>query len=411
MLAEGKVVMAADRRKEVDRIVSKVSTQHQRRGRLAAALLIGVERFLRPMTVDGQAVRSVLLLEYRLPLGCVVHMTPVLEAIKRSRPVVEITIATRAIGLEVLRHSRFVDHLIDAPDPTTDFASAVLGLRKELRLRGLRPECVLTGASDQRTRIALMGLLGSSGWRGGYTQTCGLYHRPLVYDTAHSLIANNLRLGKLLACDAMITRPRVFFSSAAVNRAVELLHVANPCGRPVAIFATQNSGGQRTGWHIERFAAVIRHAAQRGFAVVHVGTAAEREAIDTIRIAADGIGTSVSGQTTVSELAALLAMSDVMVTLDTGPMHVGRAVGVPMVVLGPSWQRPVEWLPLGLQNVRILRGEDRADVPDDYRLDEISAESVIGALDELMQGYPPSKEARAERVREGLSEIDHLAVR
>ena len=34
-------------------------------------------------------VRSVLFLEYMLPLGCVVHMTPTFEAIKRSRPEIE----------------------------------------------------------------------------------------------------------------------------------------------------------------------------------------------------------------------------------------------------------------------------------------------------------------------------------
>jgi ADP-heptose:LPS heptosyltransferase len=111
----------------------------------------------------------------------------------------------------------------------------------------------------------------------------------------------------------------------------------------------------------------------------------------------------------VTELAALLAMSDAMVTLDTGTMHVGRAVKTPMVVLGPSWQKPIEWMPLGVKNVRILRGEDRDTVPEGYRLDEISAESVIEALDDLMRVYPGSAEARERRVGESLSVVDHLS--
>lgn len=78
-----------------------------------------------------------------------------------------------------------------------------------------------------------------------------------------------------------------------------------------------------------------------------------------------------------------------------------------MVVLGPSWQRPLEWLPLKVENARILRGEDREDIPEGYRLDEISAERVIAAMDELIGVYPASEAARAERVRESLSEIDH----
>ena len=112
----------------------------------------------------------------------------------------------------------------------------------------------------------------------------------------------------------------------------------------------------------------------------------------------------------MTELAAVLAMSDAMVTLDTGTMHIGRAVKTPMAVLGPSWQRPIEWLPLEVQNVRILRGVDRDDVPENYRLDEISAESVIAALDDLMRAYPADAKARESRVEQSLSAVDHLAL-
>jgi ADP-heptose:LPS heptosyltransferase len=175
---------------------------------------------------------------------------------------------------------------------------------------------------------------------------------------------------------------------------------------------TQISGGQRTGWHIERFVQVIRAAAlERHCAVVFVGTLAEAHAIDAIREAAGDIGTSFAGKTTVSQLAAVLALSDFAVTLDTGTMHVGRAAGLPMVVLGPSWQKPLEWMPLGVENVRILRGEDRPDIPEGYQLDEISAESVLAALDELMQLYPADSNLREARLRAGLSAIDHVAAR
>jgi ADP-heptose:LPS heptosyltransferase len=227
------------------------------------------------------------------------------------------------------------------------------------------------------------------------------------------LIGNNLRLANLVGCDvADRIEPRVFFSESDAATAKKLLGAANPESRPVVVMVTQNSGGQSTGWHTERFAAVIRHAAlERGLAVVYVGTAAEAAAIDAIREAAGGLGASIAGKTTVSELAAVLAVSDFVVTLDTGTMHVGRAVGVPMVVLGPSWQKPLEWMPLEVENVRILRGEDRVGAPEGYRLDEVSAEGVIAALEELAAIYPATEEARARRLQAGLSEIDHLAAR
>ena len=190
-----------------------------------------------------------------------------------------------------------------------------------------------------------------------------------------------------------------------------LVREVNPEARPLVAMVTQNSGGQATGWHTERFVRVIRHAAESGCAVMYMGTSGDGAALEMIRQAASGIGVSVAGRTSVTELAAVLAMSDAMVTLDTGTMHVGRAVKTPMVVLGPSWQRPTEWLPLEVENVRILRGVDRDSAPEGYRLDEISAESVIEALDDLLRRYPASAEARKNRLEQRLSSIDHLCER
>jgi ADP-heptose:LPS heptosyltransferase len=364
--------------------------------------------------VEPAQVKHVLVLEYRLPLGCVVHMTPVFEAIKRSASAtarkIAITVATRGLGLQVLRHSPFVDHLLETPDPTVDLAAAVRALRSQMRTRGIRPQCVLTGASDQRKKIALLAMLGSRGWRGGYTLAPALYHRPLTYDATLSLIGNNLRLAKLLACDSEITRPRVFLSRADAASAAALLQAANPQARPVVVMVTQTSGGQNTGWHTERFVEVIRHASDRGLAVVYAGTASETSSIEAIRQAAGGIGTSLAGKTTVSELAAVLALSDVAVTLDTGTLHVGRAAGVPMVILGPSWQKPLEWMPLGVENVRILRGQDRTGVPEGYRLDEVSSQAVIASLADLLAAYPPSAAAREARLQAAISSIDHLKI-
>ena len=225
-------------------------------------VVLGVERILRATGKTApDLVRKVLFVEHQIPLGCVVHQTPVYEAIKQARPEVEITVATRGLGLQVLRHSRFVDQLIETSDPTKTLARAALELRRELRRRAFRPDCVLTGAGDQRTWIALMELLGADGWRGGFTQSPGIYQRPLKYDYELSLIGNNLRLAGLVGCETTQTiEPKVFFSERELATAKRLLATANPEGKPVVVMVTQNSGGQSTGWHTDRFVEVIRAA-------------------------------------------------------------------------------------------------------------------------------------------------------
>jgi ADP-heptose:LPS heptosyltransferase len=377
---------------------------------LSSGAVMATERLLRGKRVapNPESVRHVLLLEYMLPLGCCVHLTPLYEAIKRSRPDVTVTVATRGLGIALLRHHAFVDYLIETPDPLHNTFAAARVLASELTKRSLRPHCTFTGASDQRSRIALLALLSGDGWRGGYTLAPQLYQRPLAANPELSLIDNNLRVAALAGCATEHLEPRVFFSSADVAAASAMAKGANPEGKPLLVMVTQNSGGQRTGWHAERFVEVLRHAQDvLGCAVVYVGTAADGLAIEELRQAAGGIGTVVAGKTSVTELAALLAMSDVAVSLDTGTMHIARAVGVPFVVLGPSWQRPIEWLPLGLARARILRGPDRLDVPQNYKLDEISATEVIEALDDLLTAYPPSAASRAERLQRSLSAVDH----
>ncbi len=377
---------------------------------MLARALLGVEKLLRWRigAVEPAKIRQVLVLEYMLPLGSCVHLTPLFEAMKISRPDVKVAVATRGLGAQVLRHSPYVDRLIETPDPLTDLSRAVRVLRRRLRDAKIEADWIWTGASDQRTRIALLGMLSAGGSRGGYTVNPGLYQRPLEYDRGLSLIVNNVRLVELVGARAEVLEPRVFFSQRDAEAMQAVMREVNSKGRPLVVMVTQNSGGQATGWHTDRFARVIRHAAGLGFAVVYVGTAPEEAAIKELRAAAGGIGVSVAGRTSVTEVAALLAMSDFMVTLDTGTMHVGRAVKTPMVVLGPSWQRPIEWLPLTVENVRILRGKDRDTVPEGYRLDEISVESVIEALDDLLRTHPPNAAVRQRRVEQSLSTVDHL---
>lgn len=377
---------------------------------LSSGAVMAAEHMLRGsrVTVDAGKVSSVLFLEYLLPLGCCVHLTPVYEAIKCFRPEVTVSVATRGLGLSVLRHNRSIDHLIETPDPLSDLSGATKVLRGELQRRKLQPDCTLTGAADQRTRIALLGLLSGGGWRGGFTLAPQLYQRALRYRWDSSQIDNNLQLADLIGAGAGHFEPRVYFSQADVDIARALSHEANPSGKPLVVMVTQGSGGQRTGWHQERFVEVIRHAHEvLGCAIAFVGTAADTAAVEGIRQAAGGVGTSLTGRTSVTELAALLALSDAAVSLDTGTMHVGRAVGVPMVVMGPSWQKPREWLPLETANVRILRGEDRAEVPPGYKLDEVEAPAVIASLTELLTAYPANPTDREERVRASTSAVDH----
>ncbi|MSR20982.1 MAG: glycosyltransferase family 9 protein [Gemmatimonadetes bacterium] len=120
--------------------------------------------------------------------------------------------------------------------------------------------------------------------------------------------------------------------------------------RPViGIFPGSNAPARR--WPTERFAAVARALAARGIRIVVMGGAGEAGLTALVAGAAD-TALDVGGRTDLADLAALLSLCDLVVTNDTGPMHLAGAVGTPTVSLwGPS--DPNEVRQVGASDARV----------------------------------------------------------
>ena len=65
---------------------------------------------------------------------------------------------------------------------------------------------------------------------------------------------------------------------------------------------------------------------------------------------------NLAGRINVKELGALLHRADVFLTADTGPMHIGSAVGAPLVVLSGAAD-PDRTGPLGRQDLVVINRE------------------------------------------------------
>lgn len=84
-----------------------------------------------------------------------------------------------------------------------------------------------------------------------------------------------------------------------------------------------------------------------------IGGRAEKERLEEINQKAGNSGQVLAGTLTINELAAFLAVSNLVITVDTGPMHIASAVGVPILALfGRSDSRV--WGPRGAED-RILK--------------------------------------------------------
>ena len=88
-------------------------------------------------------------------------------------------------------------------------------------------------------------------------------------------------------------------------------------------------------WRPERYAAVADHAAARGWRVVLLGgrSALERDTSDAILAAMTASALDLVGRDTLKQLPALLERADLLMTPDSGPMHIANAMGTKVLGL------------------------------------------------------------------------------
>lgn len=129
-------------------------------------------------------------------------------------------------------------------------------------------------------------------------------------------------------------------------------------------------------WPIERFAEVARALgpkAQASFVVL--GGPADAEACAALTELIGESAQNWCGRTSILELGGLLRDLDLLITVDSGPMHLAAAVGIPTVaIFGPT--DPIKTGPYGKQQ-RVVR--------DGLNLNDQCAAPVIDAALELLE--------------------------
>jgi len=331
-------------------------------------------------------IENFIVLQHASALGTAIHSTPLFSALKQAVPGANIAVIASGFSLDVLRHNPNVDTLIATPSPLKDLKASAQSLRQQFPFRGATPFATLAPTGNERTRMIFQAVLGGASTRVGFTVKPELFRVPLTFDNTRSQIANNLRIVEALGHKAAHFEPRIFFSEQELAGARELLTACGvEPGQPIAVFVTQTSVTQRKSWRPERFRETAVFLKERyGAHILFVGTASESPAIDELRSVLSFATTNIAGKTNLPQLAALMSLCTIGVTLDTGPLHVGRAAGLPMVIIAPAWSPPIEWLPVDNDRFRIFKNADMPSATPDYIIDEVSVAEVTGALEELL---------------------------
>lgn len=105
-------------------------------------------------------------------------------------------------------------------------------------------------------------------------------------------------------------------------------------GRPTLLISPCSSHALRN-WRADRYATVADHAASRGWRVVLCGgrSPLERDTADAILAAMASPAMDLVGKDTLKQLPALLERADLVMTPDSGPMHIANAMGAKVLGL------------------------------------------------------------------------------
>ena len=227
----------------------------------------------------------------------------------------------------------------------------LLGAARAWRRRGY--DLAINFEPDVRSNL----LLAASGaaWAAGYGSGGGgaLLDLALEYDVgAHT--SDNARRLVAAAFDRHPGGAAIGRLTIPADAARAAAHRLPRAGR--VLVGIHVSGGRAIKqWPVERFAEIGRRLISETDAlVVLTGSAADRPLVDRL---ADLLPAprviDVAGDPDLLSTAALLQRLDLLLTADTGPMHLASAVGTPVVaIFGPS--DPVRYAPRGARD-RVVR--------------------------------------------------------
>ena len=366
------------------------------------------------MTLDAPAPKHILVRELNW-LGDAVMSTAALQRLRQARPTARITVLSHEKLADLWKEQPFVDDVVAFSKQQSIWATA-------RSVKALQCDTGIAFPNSIRSALEL--------WLAGIPVRIG-YARP--WRTLFLSRPVNPRKGSIpmrkrserevrrLVSDGS-TRPVIPLAAHHLNDYLELtatlgavtvplpplIHVTEAEMRQTRAQFGVGSGqncwfglnpgaeyGTAKRWPREHFvaAAVMLHK-QTGCRWVLFGGQADRDA--TTQIASDierqtgkAITANLAGKTTLRQLAAALKSCELIITNDTGPMHLASAVGTPVVVPFGSTS-PEMTGPVFSNNARMIKSNApcapcfRRVCPIDLRcLTGIKPEAVVAAALEL----------------------------
>lgn len=309
-------------------------------------------------------------------IGDLLLTTPAIHAIRRAFPRARITALVGPHGREVIEDNPDVNDWIVFPAQEV-FRSLIQQFEWIRWMRRQRFQVAVVFHPHKWFHIATW--LAKIPRRVGYRRKLAFLLTETIPDTKAKRdrheVEYNLELARLLG--ASVDQPKLVFPIPdPIRRSIErrFLEYRLTRHRPVVLHPA--SSDPRKVWDLGKMAQIADWLMTQGEPVLLVGGEEEREFIGALKARMRRQPIDLSGRMSLKELGALLERSRLLVSTDSGPVHIAAAVGSPCVVVaerrepGATLRR---WGPWGA-------GHTVIEHPD------ISVEEVKAAISRYLNG-------------------------
>jgi len=269
-------------------------------------------------------------------LGDIVHAIPVVSALKSRWPSIHLTWVVKRRWAEIVERVEGVDRVWRVDETVGSWIEEARRLRKErfdiaVDLQGLFRSGALAQWSGAPVRVGFANGREGSPWF--YTRCV-----PVPTSDMHAVDRYMLVAESLGAC-AQGT-PQFRFNLAESDSEVVrdvLRRKGVPADQPwIAMNVSARWTTKR--WFLRSFGEVIDRLHEEGVGTIAViGSAEDRRDVEQLRTMSCSPFVDLTGTISLGHLPALLSTAALLVTNDSGPMHIAAAVGVPVVAMfGPT---------------------------------------------------------------------------
>jgi lipopolysaccharide heptosyltransferase II len=278
-------------------------------------------------------------------LGDVIMTGPALRALQRSIPGCHITLLTSASGAQAGHLMSCVDDVWSYEAPwmkgyqAGDSTAAACALISRLRHQVFDAAILFTVYSQNPLPAALMCWLADIPLRAAHCRE-NPYHlltdwfpEPEPESYIRHEVQRQLDLVRHIGVEAMNKRLFLDIPRAAFDNLDGILGpLRTTIDEAVVIHAGATAASRR--YPAEQFAVAADRLAQiwKG-PIIFTGVESERQLIETIRTRMTALSYSLVGRLRLQDLAALLTRARVLISNNTGAVHVAAAVGTPVVDL------------------------------------------------------------------------------